>query len=66
MLTDESLMPFGKHKNIKMADVPAGYLLWLYDNDLKDGDVKTYIEDNMDVLKSEFKNHVSGGYINKK
>lgn len=30
-LTDESLMPFGKHKGEKMANVPASYLLWLYD-----------------------------------
>ncbi len=28
-LTDDSPMPFGKHRGEKMADVPASYLLWL-------------------------------------
>lgn len=30
-MTDISLMPFGKHKGEKMANVPPEYLLWLYD-----------------------------------
>ena len=52
-LTDQSPMPFGKHKGVEMENVPCSYLIWLYENDLKDGDVKDYIEDNMDVLKME-------------
>ena len=28
-ITDQSIMPFGKHKGMKLEDVPAGYLLWL-------------------------------------
>ena len=37
-----------------MANVPASYLLWLYDNNkCGDGDVKRYIINNMDVLKKE-------------
>lgn len=31
-MNDESIMPFGKHKGEKLANVPADYLLWLYDN----------------------------------
>jgi uncharacterized protein (DUF3820 family) len=27
-MTDESLMPWGKHKGEKMANVPPEYLLW--------------------------------------
>ena len=27
-------MPFGKHANERMEDVPAQYLLWLWDNGL--------------------------------
>lgn len=46
-------MPFGKYKNQKMANVPASYLLWLYDNDKCGSYVKEYIEDNLDVLKVE-------------
>jgi uncharacterized protein (DUF3820 family) len=39
MLTDESKMPFGKYKGDQMINVPANYLLFLYnDNEGK----KTY------------------------
>lgn len=52
-LNDNSPMPFGKHKGVKMANVPASYLLWLYDNDKCSSCVKEYIEDNLDVLRIE-------------
>lgn len=32
MLTDNSIMPFGVYKGKKMANVPASYLKWIYDN----------------------------------
>ena len=55
-MNDNSLMPFGKHKGKKLANVPAQYLLWC----LVQGDIKTkypelieYIEDNYEILKSE-------------
>lgn len=54
-LTDNSLMPYGTHKGKRMEDVPAKYLLWLYDNDKCSKDVKAYIEDCMDVLEKEVK-----------
>lgn len=53
MMTDESIMPFGKYKGEKMANVPADYLLWLYQNSNVFGDLKAYITDNLDVIKSE-------------
>lgn len=52
-LTDDSLMPFGKFKGEEMINVPASYLIWLYDNDKCSGEVKEYIEDNLDVLRVE-------------
>jgi uncharacterized protein (DUF3820 family) len=52
-MNDESIMPFGKYKGEKMANVPPDYLLWLYDNGKCYGDVRKYIADNLDVLKSE-------------
>ena len=52
-MNDESLMPFGKYKGEKMANVPPDYLIWLYDNNKCYGQLKDYIFDNMDVLKSE-------------
>lgn len=60
-LTDKSIMPFGKHKGTEMANVPAEYLLWLYAEYTEPNpifgfinqQVKAYIEDNLDILKSE-------------
>ncbi len=52
-LSDDSKMHYGKHQGDKMANVPAKYLLWLYENDKCDKYVKEYIIDNLDVLKSE-------------
>lgn len=52
-LNDESLMPWGKYKGDKMENVPAEYLLWLYENDKCSGNVKEYIIDNLNVLEKE-------------
>lgn len=46
-------MPFGKYQGTEMENVPASYLIWLYDNNKCNKEVKEYIEDNMDVLKME-------------
>lgn len=51
--TDNTKMPFGKHKDKAMINVPAIYLLWLYDNGCDHPGVKQYITDNMDALKKE-------------
>lgn len=50
-MTDESLMPWGKYKGDKMINVPASYLLWLYDMGKVYGEVKEYIKENLDVIK---------------
>lgn len=55
-LLDTSPMPFGKYKGDKMENVPASYLLWLYDNNKCNDLVKDYIKDNYDVLYHELKN----------
>jgi len=52
-MDDNSTMPFGKYKGEKMANIPADYLLWLYENSKVFGEVKQYIKDNLDVIKSE-------------
>lgn len=54
-LTDESKMPYGKHKDTEMADVPADYLIWLFENNRCSGNVKEYIKENLDVLQVEIK-----------
>jgi uncharacterized protein (DUF3820 family) len=54
-MTDQDVMPFGKHKGLRMANVPPEYLIWLYESNLKEGPVRTYIHENWDVLKEEVK-----------
>jgi hypothetical protein len=52
-LTDESLMPFGKWKDTKMANVPDQYLRWIFGEKwLKKNHphVWRYIKDNEDVI----------------
>ena len=57
-MKDDDLMPFGKYKGTQMINVPASYLLWLYET-IDAGLVKDYIENNLDVLKQEVKNDTS-------
>lgn len=54
-LTDNSLMPFGKYKGDKLANVPAAYLLWAFDNLTLQPNLKRYIEKNKDALLQEKK-----------
>lgn len=49
---DDSLMPWGKHKGVRLTEVPDQYLLWLYKARKAKGDVLDYIEDNLDAIKS--------------
>jgi len=52
-LTDESPMPYGIHKGKEMANVPANYLLWLWDAGKGSREVTNYIAENLDALKKE-------------
>lgn len=62
-LDDESIMTFGKqHKGKMLIDVPAKYLLWLWNefeargaNGQRAKDVQAYIKENMDALIDEAK-----------
>ena len=53
VLNDKSPMPYGKYSGTSMANVPASYLLWLYENKKCSDNVARYVFENMDVLKSE-------------
>lgn len=58
--TDETLMPWGKHKGEKLANIPAAYLIWLYENagittQYWNKGLADYIRKNLDVLKAEAK-----------
>lgn len=52
-LTDQSLMPFGVHKDKTMEIVPASYLLWLHNQGCRNPDVAAYIEESMSALMLE-------------
>lgn len=54
-ITDKSLMLFGKYQGYEMANVPASYLLWIYDNLALRDDLKTYIDQNRKALQQEAK-----------
>jgi uncharacterized protein (DUF3820 family) len=46
-------MPFGKYAGKPMIDVPAKYLLWLFNEGCNHDEVRKYIIDNLDALKKE-------------
>ena len=56
-LTDTDPMPFGRHKDEAMQDVPARYLHYLWTHGMSDeweiSPVGRYIHNNMDCLKQE-------------
>jgi hypothetical protein len=52
-ITDNTPMPFGKHRGKKMANVPAPYLLWLHNSICDHPGVRKYINDNLEGLKKE-------------
>ena len=52
-LSDTCLMPWGKYEGVPMIDVPADYLLQMYDSNKCCQLVKNYITDNKDVLEFE-------------
>lgn len=54
-LDDLSPMPFGKHKDKPMQDVPVYYLHWLWNNGMKteQSPVANYIRKNIEALKKE-------------
>lgn len=53
VFTDNTPMPFGKHKGKAMVNVPAIYLLWLLDKGVDHAGVKHYILDNEEYLRKE-------------
>ncbi|CAA7196718.1 hypothetical protein [Chryseobacterium potabilaquae] len=52
-MEDTDIMPYGIHMGKQMQDVPADYLLRLYEEGQLTDPVKIYIEDNLQVLEIE-------------
>ncbi len=51
-LTDNDIMPFGKHKGKKLSDVPHGYWLYMYDGKMLNKDYKEYAEEAVPSLRT--------------
>ena len=51
MVTDETIVPFGKHKNKKAGEVPNGYWLYMYDRKKLKGEWKDYAEETVPILR---------------
>jgi hypothetical protein len=62
-MDDSSQMPFGKYVGQKMANVPASYLLWLYNKSIvsvqKWNRVYWYIHNNLEAIQGELKHKES-------
>ena len=52
-VTDEYIMPRGKHKGVKLGNVPADYLIWMNDMGYLNGQLTLYVRDNMEALQLE-------------
>lgn len=60
-LQDPDLLWFGKHKNHRLEDVPASYLLWLWNDGLchelqaktERGRLARYVANSMTALRQE-------------
>lgn len=50
---DNTPMPWGYYMGVKLIDVPAWYLLNLYNRQQCAGPLLAYIEDNLQALKLE-------------
>lgn len=60
-MNDQSEMPFGKHKGEKLENVPASYLLWLWDNGVwaeKNHVLHNYIRGAFSALETEAKDYI--------
>ena len=54
-LTDSDIITFGIHVGKKLIDVPAKYLIFLFDNNKCNKELRAYIKDNMNVLRDEIR-----------
>lgn len=52
-MTDNSIITFGIHKGAKLANVPASYLIFLYNQNKCSDGLREYIEDNLELLRKE-------------
>jgi hypothetical protein len=51
--TDQTKIPFGKHEGEKLANIPAEYLIWLFENNRTNPPLTVYVRENLDNLRKE-------------
>jgi len=54
--TDENIMPWGKYKGARMADVPASYLGWMWSTGITKMELKNYVWNSRNALNEEIAN----------
>lgn len=59
ILTDQSKMPFGKHKGKTLAEIPDHYFVWLYDDGVQ-GDLRVYIEESVPAIANSINRKPKG------
>lgn len=59
--TMESKMPFGKNKGLKLGDIKYSYIRWLINQDWFEGELKEFMEENIDEFPYTDGNIITGG-----
>ena len=54
-ISENDTMSFGKHFGKKLANVPADYLIYMYDSGKIYGSVRQYVQENEELLRKETK-----------
>lgn len=52
-VTDNTPMPFGKHKGVKLKDVPDSYLYWVFCECKIDPHFHAYLDDRLEGYEDE-------------
>ena len=56
-MTDTDKITFGIHKGKAMANIPASYLMFLWESKKATPEVLEYIKENLEVIKREVKHN---------
>lgn len=59
-LKEEPIIKYGKYEGKKVSQIPAEYLIWLYENDRCSPMIKDYVKKNLSILKMEAANAKKG------
>lgn len=57
-IPDSTIMPFGKYKGVKFANIPASYFMFLYEKRRCFGELKQYIKENLEAFEKEIESEL--------